>query len=217
MVNVLAWLKTLQLHPDADHFTIALLIVAVFIDLIASLAPARMWLRYMALTLMVLGAVATAVSWVTGGLLQPGWVFKAIPPEAKALMHRHARLGYILIYVFAALAIWRILIQALNLMARTRTIYLIVAVIAVGVICYQGHLGGTLVYDYGVGTAPLHVTATPTPAVSTGLMNPASIPTVTVPPPAAATSPAAASIPSPVQSPAQPPATPTATPTPNTT
>ncbi|HUY26776.1 MAG TPA: DUF2231 domain-containing protein [Candidatus Binataceae bacterium] len=210
MANVLAWLKTLQLHPVADHFTIALLIVAVLIDLAASLAPTRMWLRYMALTLIVLGAVATAASWVTGGKLQPSWVFKAIPPEAKALMHRHAQLGNILMYVFAALAIWRILIQALNFMARTRTIYLIVAVIAVGVISYQGHLGAELVYDYGVGTAPLHVIATPTPALSTGLMNPASIPTVTVPPPASAASSAASSIPSPAQSP-PPPATPTAT------
>ncbi len=183
MANVLAWLTTLQLHPIADHFTIALLFAAIFIDLIASLAPTRAWLRYMALTLIVMGAVATAASWVTGGTLQPRWVFKTIPPAAKVLMHHHAELGDILIYVFGVLALWRILIESVTFMARSRAIYLIVAIVAVGVIGYQGHLGGELVYDYGVGTALLQSTATPTPAESAGTMNPASIPTVTVPSP----------------------------------
>jgi uncharacterized membrane protein len=181
MANVLELLRGMQLHPVADHFTVALLIVAVFIDVIASVLPSRAWLRYMALTLMVMGALATAASWATGGELQPEWVFKTIPPAAKALMHRHAELGDVLVYVFGALAIWRILIEGLSFMAGTRGIYLIVAIIAVGVIGYQGRLGGELVYDYGVGTALLHATATPTPAESGATSSPGAIPTVTVP------------------------------------
>jgi uncharacterized membrane protein len=205
MANVLELLRGMQLHPIADHFTIALLIVAVFIDVIASLLPSRAWLRYMALTLMVMGALATAASWITGGELQPEWVFKTIPPAAKALMHRHAELGDVLVYVFGALAIWRILIESLTFMAGTRGIYLLVAIIAVGVIGYQGHLGGELVYDYGVGTAPLHASATPTPAQPGAETSPGAIPTVTVPSPTPTATPepaaAASSAPSSAASP----------------
>lgn len=210
MANVLAWLTTLQLHPVADHFTIALLFVAIFIDLIASLVPARAWLRYMALTLMVMGAIAAAASWATGGALQPRWVFKTIPPAAKALMHRHAELGDILMYVFGVLALWRILIESVTFMARSRAIYLIAAIVAVAVIGYQGHLGGELVYEYGVGTALAQATATPTPSESAGVMNPAAIPTVTVPTPMPTAMPPSAA--ATAASPAPPSATPTATP-----
>ena len=180
MANVLAWITSMQLHPVVDHFSIALIIVAVFIDLVATLVPNRIWMRYMALTLMIMGAIAVAGSWVTGGKLQPEWVWKTIPAVAKPLMHRHAQLGGILMYVFGVLALWRILIQALTGMARTRTIYLVVAVIAVAAICYQGRLGGELVYDYGVGTTPQRPEAVASQGAS---MIPTPIPMVTVPTP----------------------------------
>ena len=62
MDSVVKFLQPFQLHPQVDHFSVALLIVAVLIDLIASLAPTRIWLRYTALTLMVLGALAALTS-----------------------------------------------------------------------------------------------------------------------------------------------------------
>ncbi len=181
MANVLELIRGMQLHPIADHFTIALLIVAVFIDVIASLLPTRAWLRYTALTLMVMGALAAAASWATGGELQPEWVFKTIPPAAKALMHRHAELGEVLMYVFGVIAVWRILIESLSFMAGTRWLYMIVAIIAVVVLGYQGSIGGELVYHYGVGTQLVHATATPTPAEPGAQASPGAIPTVTVP------------------------------------
>ncbi|MFZ0659341.1 MAG: DUF2231 domain-containing protein, partial [Candidatus Binataceae bacterium] len=180
MANVLAWITSWQIHPVVDHFSIALIVVAVIIDLVATLVPNRIWPRYMALTLMILGAIAAAGSWVTGGKLQPEWVWKTIPSVAKPLMHRHAELGTILMYAFGILALWRILIQGFSAMARTRAIYLIVAVIGVVAICYQGHLGGELVYDYGIGTAPQRAEAAPSPGAS---MSPTPIPSVAVPTP----------------------------------
>jgi uncharacterized membrane protein len=215
MANVLAWLTTLQLHPVADHFTVALLFVAVLIDLVASLAPSRAWLRYMALTLMILGAVSAAASWVTGGMLQPKWVWKAIPLDAKALMHRHAKLGDVLMYAFGVLALWRILIESLSFMAKSRAIYLIVALIAVVVIGYQAHLGGELVYQYGVGTEPSRSAQAPAPEQPVPTMSPASIPTVTVPTPlptsSSSSAPSAAKSPAPSVPPSSP-SLPTATP-----
>lgn len=203
MANVLALLRDMQLHPIVDHFTIALLFVAVLIDLIASVFPSRAWLRYMALTLMVLGAIATAASWATGGYLQPQWVFKTAPPAAKAILHRHAELGEVLMYVFAVLAIWRILLEGFNFMAGSRWIYLIVAIVAICVIGYQGHLGGELVYDYGVGTQLLRATPTPapTPSESGAETSPGALATVTVPTATPTATPAAPATASPAASP----------------
>ena len=55
MDAVVHFFQPLDLHPVVDHFTVALLIVGVLTDLVASLFPLRNWIRYMALTLMILG------------------------------------------------------------------------------------------------------------------------------------------------------------------
>ena len=56
MENLEKLLKNWQLHPVADHFSIALLVVAVLVDVAALIFSQRQWLRYMALTLMITGA-----------------------------------------------------------------------------------------------------------------------------------------------------------------
>src|SRR5208282_5367328 len=68
MDSVTKFLQPLQLHPVVDHFSMALLIVAVLIDLVASAAPTRIWLRYTALLLIILGALAAGGSYFTGGM-----------------------------------------------------------------------------------------------------------------------------------------------------
>lgn len=174
-----------QLHPYIDHFTIALLFVGLVVDLVASIFSERVWLRYMALALMITGALSAAASWFTGHLAAQQ-VGKLLEGPGRSVLHLHAQLGQILMFVFAALAVWRILIQAFSFMTRTRQIYLALALIAVGVLLYQGKLGGELVFDYGAGTrllaagaAPASPAATQTaPAVEA---SPSPIPTVYVP------------------------------------
>ena len=178
MEAIVETLQHLDLHPVADHFTIALLVIAVLIDLIANLAPTRAWLRYMALTLMILGAIAAGASYATGDL-EADRVAKALGKEAKGVLSLHAELGEYLAVAFAVLAIWRILIEGVGFFAGSRLVYLIVAIVAAGVLLYSGHLGGELVYDYGVGTALLTAAASPT-AVPTPAANEV-LPTVTVP------------------------------------
>ena len=67
---------------------------------------------------------------------------------ALDVLKRHAWLGDKLPWVFLVLAVWRIGTQFTLFLARTRPIYLLVAVIAGGVILYQGSLGGKLVYGH---------------------------------------------------------------------
>jgi uncharacterized membrane protein len=179
MEKILAILTRLDLHPVVDHFTIGLLIVGVLIDLVASVAPTRIWLRYTALLLMILGAIAAGASYFTGGL-EADRIFNALSEPAKVIFGRHAKLGMYMAVVFGVLAVWRILLQGVAFFAGSRSIYLIFAVIAAGILLYIGHLGGQMVYEYGVGTALMSSpTATETPAVPP-IAN-ESLPTVSVP------------------------------------
>ncbi|MGH7815199.1 MAG: DUF2231 domain-containing protein [Candidatus Binataceae bacterium] len=158
-------LTKLQLHPIVDHFTVALLIVGVAIDLVSNLAPTRAWIRYMALTLMILGALAAGASYFTGHL-EAGRIWKQLGPAARAVLHRHGELGEYLAITFGVLALWRILIESFGFMAGSHGLYQVIAVIAILVLSYSAHLGGELVYTYGAGTALMEATPAPTAAPS---------------------------------------------------
>jgi uncharacterized membrane protein len=202
MDKILALLTRLDLHPVVDHFTIGLLVVGVLIDLVASLVPTRLWLRYTALLLMILGAIAAGASFYTGGL-EANRVYEAMSAPAKEIFGRHAKLGEYMAVVFGVLAVWRILIQGVGFFSGSRAIYLIFAAVSACILFYIGSLGGKLVYTYGVGTAlmgPLPAEtpsafATPPPAES---LPPVAVPTATPtmaapapPPPTVAPTPAA--------------------------
>jgi uncharacterized membrane protein len=182
MDSVVKFLQPYQLHPQVDHFSVALLMVAVLIDLIASLAPTRIWLRYTALTLMVLGAIAAGASFFTGDM-EADRIWNALGQPAKDVLKTHAQLGEYLAITFGVLAVWRILIQVAGFMAGSRAIYLIVAIVAIGVLSYQSHLGGVLVYDYGAGTALMAAAPVPSETASPGAASTsaAPLPTVSVP------------------------------------
>jgi uncharacterized membrane protein len=202
MDKALDILQRMQIHPVVDHFTVALLMVGVLVDLVGSLAPTRTWIRSMALTLMILGAVAAGSSYLTGSL-EADRIWKALGPDAKSILGRHARIGEYMAITFGILALWRICIAALGFMEGSRPIYLIIAVLACIVLGYGAHLGGDLVYDYGAGTALMAAQGNPTPWPSpAAFASPGAVlPTVTVPTatpsaaPSTAASPAAAASP----------------------
>ena len=152
-------IKAWELHPVVDHFTVALVIVSILVDLFGGLMASRSWPRTTALTMMVVGAAAAWGSRLTGGW-EAGRVWDNVKGPALDVLKRHAELGDYLPWAILGLAVWRLGIQFFGFLAGSRPIYLMVAVIAGGVIIYQGHLGGELVYDYGVGTA-LMPTAAP--------------------------------------------------------
>jgi uncharacterized membrane protein len=213
MENILKLLTNWQLHPIADHFSIALLVIAVLVDIVALIFDERRWLRYMGLTLMILGAAAAAASYGTGDL-EGDRIWDLVNGKAKDVLKLHAQLGYYLMYVFAVLALWRILIESLGFMNRTRSIYVMLAVIAVGVLLYQGRLGGELVYTYGVGTGEMAagsvkaMAAEPVPSVEAA---PSPAPEVPTPVPTVY-NPTAAATPAATEAPPTPTAEPSASP-----
>jgi uncharacterized membrane protein len=183
MQGLLEAIQKWHIHPAIDHFTVALLIVAVAADLIASMFSTRLWLRYAALALMIAG---TAAAW--GSNLTGGWeadriwdAVKAVGGPRYVVLQRHAWLGDYLPWAFLVLAVWRIGVQLFGFLAGTRSLYLLVAVVAAIILSYQAYLGGKLVFDYGIGTA-LFTAATPSPSPQAEATGPATpIPTVYVP------------------------------------
>jgi uncharacterized membrane protein len=223
MQGLLETIQKWHIHPAVDHFTVAILIVAILADLFASMFSTRLWLRYAALALMIVGTAAAWGSNVTGGW-EAHRVFEAVKASggpAFATLSRHALLGDWLPWVFLILAVWRIGIQLFGFMAGMRGLYLIFAVLAALAISYQGYLGGELVYDYGVGTAPFNAgSSSPSPQPeATGPATPIPtvyVPTATVTPePATPTSaPSASATASAMPSAAAAPAAPAAAPSP---
>ena len=154
MQSVIESLKAWQPHPFVDHFTVALILLGILADLVASIFSARLWIRYMALTLMIVGAIGAEGSNVTGGW-EAGRIWDSVGGAGKAVLERHARWGDVLPWVFGALAIWRLGVQFVGFIAASRPLYLLAAIVAGAAIIHQGHLGSEMVYDYGIGTALL--------------------------------------------------------------
>jgi len=171
MQSVIGILKSWQPHPFIDHFTVALILLGVVTDLAASIFSVRLWIRYMALSLMVLGALAAAGSNITGGW-EADRVWEAVTGPGKDVLERHAWWGDVLPWVFAGLALWRLGVQFVGIVAASRPIYLLVAILAGAAIVYQGHLGGVMVYDYGIGSALLATSQTAAPSPSPGQPGP---------------------------------------------
>jgi uncharacterized membrane protein len=189
MDSVVKFLEPYQLHPVVDHFSVALLIAAVLIDLVAGASPARIWLRNTAVLLIVLGAIAAGGSYFTGGM-EADRIWNALGEPAKDVLKRHAQLGEYLAITFGILAVWRLMIQGFGFMAGSRAIYLIVAFLAIIVLSYSAHLGGVLVYDYGAGTALMAAAPVPAEASSPEAAPTSSgpLPMVSVPTPSATAS-----------------------------
>jgi uncharacterized membrane protein len=185
MQSVVDTLKALQPHPFIDHFTVALILFGIVVDLVASLVPSRLWLRHTALTLMIVGAVAAWGSNLTGGW-EAGRVWEHVTGPAKDVLKTHARWGDVLPWVISALALWRLGVQFLGFVAASRPLYLLVAVIVGVGFVYQGHEGAELVYTYGVGTNTMPIAGVPAPQMMPGASaatEPKPIPTVYVPSP----------------------------------
>jgi uncharacterized membrane protein len=161
-----------HLHPIVDHFTIALLAVGVLVDVvgygIATLFGRRSLsitkfadrLRDAAVVVLIPGAISAIFSRLTGEN-EADRVWDTISPAAQQILFSdtgfmqflsHAVLGTYLMYAFVTLATWRVLLEMSTRLKRTQLVYLMVAMLAVCALLYQGKTGGELVYDHAAGT-----------------------------------------------------------------
>jgi uncharacterized membrane protein len=64
-----------------------------------------------------------------------------------------------LMFAFMALAAWRVLLEIWIKVKWTRLVYLLLAVVALCGLLYQGKTGGELVYEHAVGTFHADITS----------------------------------------------------------
>jgi uncharacterized membrane protein len=140
-----------NLHPMIVHFPLALLFVAVGVDLLAFVVRRWTWLRPAAIGLYVLGGASAVITYFTGT-----WAADSvrIAAEAEPLLSEHANLGWWTMWFFGLYALIR-LGAVLYEPTRDRTVVhgILCAVALVGLYLpwEAGEHGAQLVYAYGVG------------------------------------------------------------------
>jgi uncharacterized membrane protein len=171
--------STYHLHPIVDHFTIALLTFGIAAELLSAAAilisrgrPGFVsdWghkLGSTSLILMIGGAVASVLSYFSGDA-EADRLWDTMTPAAQQILASssgnrdylsHAVLGQYLMYAFLILAAWRVMLELSKRLERTRIAFLVVAIVAVGALLYQGKTGGELVYEHGVGASSATVSS----------------------------------------------------------
>jgi uncharacterized membrane protein len=168
-----------HLHPIIDHFTISLLAIGVLVDVIGYVigrsfdnrSPRTKGLgdrlSGAAVVLLIPGAISAIFSGLTGES-EAERVWDTISPAAQQILFSdtgsarflsHAVLGTYLMYAFVALTAWRVLLEIWTKLKRTQPVYLVIAIVALCALLYQGKTGGELVYDHAAGTTHADTTS----------------------------------------------------------
>ena len=135
-----------SLHPRVVHFPVALLLAALLVETVALLLRNPAWHR-VSLWNVVLGTLGAGAAVVTGRLAM------AVGKHSYAIhqvMSLHERLGYVVLGVVVGVTLWRLAVRD-RLSTRSRWLAWILLCFACGVMVFSAHLGGRLVYEFGVG------------------------------------------------------------------
>jgi uncharacterized membrane protein len=140
------------LHPALIHFPIVLTLVGLLLDALSRSRRGRP-LEPAGVVVMALAAVSAVVAVLSGDEARDEAV---VPAAAAALVSRHEQLGELVMWLLIAVAVLRIVLAARGWFSGTvAVVYLLLATAVAAAVVYQGHLGGQMVFRYGVGTAPV--------------------------------------------------------------
>jgi uncharacterized membrane protein len=135
-----------RLHALLNDLPIALLVTAVFFDLMA-LASRRTLLRQVAFSTLIVGVLGAGAA-VLSGLQAEDHI--AHGEAVHRVMESHEDLGLISLSVFAVIALWRIIRES-RMGALERAILVSLSVGGVGLLFATGVYGGRLVFEHAAG------------------------------------------------------------------
>jgi uncharacterized membrane protein len=135
-----------RLHALLNDLPIALLVTAVFFDLLA-LAIRRPGLRQVSFWTLVVGAVGGGAA-VISGLQAKDHIDHG--EAVHRVMETHEKFALISLGVFAVLALWRI-VRERRMGSLERGISVVISVAGVGVLFATGLYGGRLVFEHAAG------------------------------------------------------------------
>ena len=135
-----------SIHPALVHFPIALLVTAFLFETLALAMRRPAWHR-ISLWNLGLGTLGAGVAVLTGRMAE---TVAKHSPEIEKVLEQHERLGYLVLGLALALVGWR-LIRRDRLGPRSRwAVWVLLAALCV-LVGTTAHLGGRLVYEFGVG------------------------------------------------------------------
>jgi len=139
-----------NVHPLFVHFPIALLSVGLICD-VAGVVLKKDSLSSAGWGLQAFGVAAAATEAVTGLLAAPSLLHSE---SAHEVMEAHETLELIAVGVFILLFAWRS-VGRTRLPRKTvlTVVFFVVYAAAVGTLLYGAHLGGRLVYEFGIGVS----------------------------------------------------------------
>jgi len=135
-----------SLHPLVVHFPIALLLTALLLDALALILK-RPALHRVALWNLALGTLGAGAAVWSG--LQAGGVAKHTF-EIHQVMELHRKLGIATLVIGILVTLGRLVVRE-RLPGWARAVSLILMLGMAGTLAYGAHLGGRLVYEFGVG------------------------------------------------------------------
>jgi uncharacterized membrane protein len=133
-------------HPIIVDFAVALLVVSVAFDLLASVAEERD-LRVVAWWTLMLGTVAAALAVLSGYVAAQT---ASTEPSVVETITRHRNLGIATLTCFTACAVWRVR-EPGTFPTRYRDAYWALTAVALGTLLVTAYFGGILVFRLGVG------------------------------------------------------------------
>lgn len=135
-----------SIHPVVVHFPIALLLTALALDALALLLR-RPSLHRVALWNLCLGTAGAAMAVLTG--LKAAEIAKH-SFDIHRVMELHRKLGIATLSLGSLLVGWRLWTRD-RLTPRSRILTLLIMLALSSTLAYGAHLGGRMVYEFGVG------------------------------------------------------------------
>jgi uncharacterized membrane protein len=144
-----------NLHALAVHFPVALLSVALLLDLACLVARSKLWLDRCATTLYVAGTVGAAAAYLTGQLAAPQAT--SVTGEIRSVLADHGDLGLLTLLAYLVVAVLRLIVSWLGRDDRRittgffRLLALVASASALVLLMLAVDRGSALVYRHGVG------------------------------------------------------------------
>jgi uncharacterized membrane protein len=140
------------IHPIVNHFTIALFIIAILLDILG-LITKKEYFHTTAWIDLIFAAISGVLSLITGLLAE------ANVPHVEAaheIMKTHETLGYIILTSILVLFVWRLILKG-KFPPKAMILYLLIGLGGIGVMIRSAFLGGEMVFVHGVAVKAVSV------------------------------------------------------------
>lgn len=143
-----------NIHPLLVHFPIAIILLAVLMDLLSFFLPDKWWNDLKSSILYGIGTIS-AVSAYYSGIWAADSIF--LPSQAQNVLNSHSGLALWVVWFFVGYVVLRMGLHWYKMMDRKsiKIVTFIIALPGVFLLYATGEYGAELVFGYGTGTGHL--------------------------------------------------------------